>query len=61
MDYGEINETREEYIRRLAQNRYDLRQREKWLLHETDKDDWGAAEEQVRQEEKDRINESSPG
>ena len=43
-------ETREDYIRRLAQNRYELRMTHRWRLTDTDKDDWAAAEEQVRQE-----------
>ena len=45
------NETREDRVRRYAQNRYDMRIRYKFCLNDTDKDDWKCAEEQVRREE----------
>jgi len=41
-------ETKEEMTKRLAQNRYDFRTHFRWKLNENDKDDWRAAEEQVR-------------
>jgi hypothetical protein len=45
-------ETREDYIRRLAKNRYDMRMHFKWRLNDTEKDDWEAAVRQVENEEK---------
>lgn len=41
------NETREEYTRRLAKNRYDMRMNFKWKLSDTAEDDWKAAERMV--------------
>lgn len=46
-----MDETREEYIKRLAYNRWEMRQTYKWKLWETDKDDYHVAEEMVREED----------
>ncbi len=49
-------ETREDRIRRYAQNRYDMRMQFKFRLQDTDKDDWRVAEEQVKREEMRQAN-----
>lgn len=51
------NETREEYIRRLAKNRHDMRVHFNFRMSDTPEDDWKYAEEAVRQEEIRRANE----
>lgn len=51
------DETREEYIRRLARNRYEMRMNFKFRLQDTAEDDWRIAQEQVRREEIRRANE----
>ncbi len=43
-------ETIEERIRRYAYNRWEARQKFKFRLEDTDKDDWKIAEEIVRRE-----------
>lgn len=44
-------ETREDYIRRLAKQRYEFRLHFKYRLNDTANDDWAWATEQIRQEE----------
>jgi hypothetical protein len=51
-------ETREEYIRRLAFNRYEMRMKFKFRLQDTDKDDWYAAELFVQREEMRKANDA---
>jgi hypothetical protein len=47
-----MKEQREDLIRRLAKNRYDLRMSFKFKLEDTAIDDWHAAERQVERDEK---------
>lgn len=49
-------ETREEMIRRIARNRYEMRQHLKWKLNENADDDWKSAEEAVRKIEIQNAN-----
>ena len=46
------SETREEYIRRLAYNRYLMRQEFKWNLQQNASDDWRVAEQMVREDDR---------
>jgi len=50
------DENREDYIRRLARNRYDMRMQFKFRLNDTAEDDWRIAEENVKREEMRRAN-----
>lgn len=51
-----MDETREELIRRLAHNRWELRQHFKFRLEDTAEDDWRLAEDMVRRDEARRAN-----
>lgn len=52
----DLNETRQEYIKRLARQRYEMRMHFKWRMNDTAEDDWRYAEEAVRKEEVERAN-----
>ena len=50
MSTTDEEETVEEYTRRLAKNRYDMRMCFKWRLSDTSTDDWNYAKEVVQRE-----------
>ena len=52
-------ETIEEYTKRLAYNRWELRMHFKWKLHQTSLDDWNIAKEIVEKEIHGKISEGS--
>jgi hypothetical protein len=49
-------ETRQDYIKRLARQRYEFRIYFKWRLNDTAEDDWRYAEEAIRREDVERAN-----
>jgi len=58
-----IEETVEQYIRKIAHNRYQMRQHFKWRLNDTADDDWNYAKEFVLKElyqERMRLLEDKP-
>lgn len=44
------NETQEDYIRRLAKQRWEMRMHFRWRLEDTADDDWNYAKRSVEEE-----------